>query len=62
MHLQSLVLIPRNSQWTTVADNVLKMSEAVLGDLTEEMNIHTCSWMARLLLPSMLVPISVAMG
>lgn len=55
MNLQSLVLIHRNSQWTTVADNLLKMSEAVLGDLTEGMNTHACNWITRLLLPSMLV-------
>ena len=52
-HLQSLFLVPHNSEWTTFTENLLNMSEAVLGDLTEKMSTHACNWITRLLLPSM---------
>ena len=49
----SLLICPRNGQWTTVEDKLLLFSESTLGDLTQAMNDYAHEWMIWLLLPSL---------
>ena len=48
----SLLICPRNGQWTTVEDKLLLLSDNTLDDLTQAMNDHAHEWMTWLLLPS----------
>lgn len=49
---QTLVLRPRDGEWTWVENKVLELSEEAPSELTKEMSHHAREWMNRLLLPS----------
>ena len=48
----SLLICPRNGQWTAVEDKLRLLSESTLDELTQAMNDHAREWMTWLLLPS----------
>ena len=53
----SLLICPRNGQWTSVEHKLLLLNESTLGDLTQAMNDHAHEWMTWLLLPSSFLPL-----